>query len=333
MKSKNNQVPILLFLLVVICQSPGPAASMAQEAPYHTIYIIIGTYAEESNALKHVKKARLYVKDASYFFNEIKDSFYVFAYKSDDKQTTLNRLHELRAHPYFRDAWFYRHKSQHTANTWKTNKQPEKPSVEVSQAVKPEKHTATVAQEETGSAVAVKKIVPEQPERDLATDSGVPATAPLKATMTDQNITSQLQTAKSGDIIIFNNLLFYRNAAILQQSSESELKKLLAVMLDNQQMKIRIHGHTNGDFRGEIVTMGKRSKSYFKTSAKNKYVDGDAVALSLERARIISRYLKEKGILPERIEIKGWGGEKTVYPLNSANASLNSRVEIEILEK
>ena len=333
MKSKSNQFPKLLLLLVVVCQSPGPAKSMTQETASHTRYVVIGTYAEESNALKHVKKARLYVKEAGYFFNEIKNSFYVFAYKSNDKQATLTRLHELRAHPYFKDAWFYRHKSPQAANTRKTDKKPQKPAVKISQTTTPEKPTAVTLQEETGSAAAAIKIVQERSESDLATDSGVPATDPLKATMTDQNITSRLQTAKSGDIIIFNNLLFHRNAAILQQSSESALKKLLAVMLDNQQMKIRIHGHTNGDFRGEIVTMGKRSKSYFKTSTRNKYVDGDAVMLSLERARIISRYLKEKGILPERIEIKGWGGERTVYPLNSANASLNSRVEIEILEK
>ena len=326
LKPKHGLFP-RLFLLLIFFASKSKASDIqiGQKALFATSFVIIGTYVEEENALKHLQQARLYIKSAGYFFNHIKNSYYVFAYQSDDKHATLRKLHELRTNPYFRDAWYYKH-------------QPDK-SIATStqhQIVKNERKTErqfNLILEKRSPAVDAKEPIPRQIESSLIADSRIHAIAPVNTAFVSQSTIDKLQIAKSGDIIILNNLLFHRNAAILQQSSESDLNKLLSIMLDNSKMKIRIHGHTNGDFRGEIIIMGKKNKNYFRANSKNNYLQGDAVMLSLERAKIISRYLKEKGVLPERIEIKGWGGEKTIYPLNSVKSNLNSRVEIEILEK
>ncbi|MDN5216769.1 OmpA family protein [Fulvivirgaceae bacterium BMA12] len=337
--------------------------SLPQDSLVAKNFIVIGTYREEINAIAHVNKARLYIKSAGYFFNSLKDSYYVFAYQSTDKRATLAKLHELRTYAYFSEAWYYKHQpGQVRTNIHLANNPVSKaPQPVLGDLISPKKAlvttnprspaTETERENAPSTEITIQKTkAPDPPEvkTDLIADSRSDAISKnlnrnlppitsesvvLEVKEPEESAIDQLQTGKSGDVIIFNNLLFHRNAAILQQSSESNLKKLLSIMTDNPAMRIKIHGHTNGDFRGEIVTMGKRDKNYFRTSSKNNYIKGDAVMLSMERAKVIKKYLKEKGILPGRVETKGWGGQKTIYPMSSPTASYNSRVEIEILEK
>ena len=342
-KTKPNQrlFPRLFLLLVfIVGKSNGACITGYREVPFTTYFVIIGTYQEELNAIKHVRQARFFIESTDYFFNTIKNSYYVFAFKSDDKHTTLNKLHELRVDPYFREAWYYKHQFDRFPGSQPPMVKNERKTIQ-NPHLKLQKKRPAVKVEDPAPAIDHASLLPiigqiaeeqDNPGNSF-TDSGQDTVTSVNKTLTHQNPIEQMEKAETGDIIIFNNLLFHRNAAILQQSSESDLNKLLSIMRDNSHIKIRIHGHTNGDFRGEIITMGKKNKNYFQTNSKNDYVNGDAVLLSVERAKIISRYLNEKGILPDRIEIKGWGGEKTLYPLNSAKSSLNSRVEIEILEK
>ena len=352
LKLKCNIFPALLLSVVFfVFESDGGETYIQQDQLSNEYYVVIGTYYEEPNALKHMQQARLYVKGAGYFFNNTTNSYYVFAYKSGDKYFTLKKLHELRANAYFKDAWYYKHrvnkvlaKKQRKKNDLQATKPPPPAKGAVLQQGGPEKtetiHILPVTEdvpdvvlEAKGPIVNASEPHRDRPKNDLVADSRSHTIPAVTTDFVDKSAIDQLQTAKSGDVIIFNNLLFHRNAAILQRSSESDLNKLLGIMLDNANMKIKIHGHTNGDFRGEIVTMGKKNKDYFQANSKNNYVQGDAVLLSIERAKIISKYLKEKGVLASRIQVQGWGGQKTIYPLNSTNASLNSRVEIEILEK
>ncbi len=372
---RYSYVPLLLFFTFVNHAGKGFTTtsnsvhltssveiSLHRDSLVAKNFIIIGTYREEINAIGHVNKARLYIKSVGYFFNSLKNSYYVFAYQSTDKRATLSKLHELRTYPYFSEAWYYKHKpgqvrpNIHLAN----NPVSKAPQPVLKDLISPKKVSVTTdhtpqasetkdnASHENITIQKTKAPDPPQVKTDLIADSRSHAISqnlnrnlpPIRSESvvvavkeTNESAIDQLQTGKSGDVIIFNNLLFHRNAAILQQTSESDLNKLLSIMTDNPAMRIKIHGHTNGDFRGEIVTMGKRDKNYFRTSSKNNYIKGDAVLLSMERAKVIKKYLKEKGILPGRVETKGWGGQKTIYPMSSPTASFNSRVEIEILEK
>lgn len=329
------------------------------------MYVIVGTYLKEDNAVNHVLKAKSRVATAGYFFNINKYTYYVYAYKSDNRQVTLEKLFQLRNYEMFKDAWFYQHQSSKVNKNKvasnkiyakKNSRQPILSDIILDKEATEKPDRATLKPTVTDIPILNASVIPKQQEEKttsaeknndvLLVDNRsklTPENIHLKLPEIEKNevnlienaptiaAVDQLHSAKSGDVIIFNNLLFHRNAAILQKSSAEDLSALLKYLNKNPASRIKIHGHTNGEFRGEIVKMGKKDKNYFATSSKNIYVMGDEVLLSMERAKVIKRYLLENGVLGGRVEIGGWGGQKTIYPASSGNAKLNSRVEIEIL--
>jgi len=140
-----------------------------------------------------------------------------------------------------------------------------------------------------------------------------------------------LTRLKKGDIAIMYNVYFFKDASIMRPESRFEVNSLLDMLNENTKYKIRLHGHTNGNATGKIISMGKDSESFF---ALNDTKDGfgSAKQLSEERAIIIRDYLSKNGIDPSRIEIKAWGGKKPIHDKMSPRASENVRVEVEILE-
>ena len=142
-----------------------------------------------------------------------------------------------------------------------------------------------------------------------------------------------LLVADPGELIVLKELEFYGNAALLKPTARYQLEELVGILKKHPNLNITIHGHTNGDFRGEIIKMGKKDKDYFHTSSKNDFIKGDAFQLSVERARLIKSYLEKSGILSGRINTIGWGGVKPLYPTGSPEAIHNSRVEIEITSR
>jgi outer membrane protein OmpA-like peptidoglycan-associated protein len=140
----------------------------------------------------------------------------------------------------------------------------------------------------------------------------------------------ELVRLKKGDQAILYNVYFYKDAAIMRPESKYELDGLLAMMTENQRYRIRFHGHTNGKSAGKIIEMGE-SRNYFSlTGTKEGF--GSANQLSEERARVIMEYMISEGIAADRLEIKAWGGKKPIHKTDSPLASLNVRVEVEILE-
>ena len=135
-----------------------------------------------------------------------------------------------------------------------------------------------------------------------------------------------------GDIVVMYNVYYFNDAAIMQPESRYEVNSLLSMMKENQNYKIRIHGHTNGKNPGKIVTRGE-SNSFFALSDLNKDGYGSAKELSKERAQVIKDYLVSEGISEDRMEIKAWGGKRMLYDKFSSQAKNNVRVEIEILEE
>jgi outer membrane protein OmpA-like peptidoglycan-associated protein len=125
-------------------------------------------------------------------------------------------------------------------------------------------------------------------------------------------------------------VFFYNDAAVMLPESKFELNSLLQMMQENPAYKIRLHGHTNGNYHGKIIVMGETKNFFSLTGSKN--TQGSAKDLSQARAEIIKDYLVSNGIEAGRIEVKAWGGKRPIYDKHSANAKRNVRVEVEILE-
>jgi outer membrane protein OmpA-like peptidoglycan-associated protein len=133
-----------------------------------------------------------------------------------------------------------------------------------------------------------------------------------------------------GDIATLYNVYFYNDAALMLPESKFELNSLLNLMQEGS-YKIRLHGHTNGNYQGRIITMGDNKDLFSLEGSKNTV--GTAKDLSRLRAEIIKEFLVGSGIAADRIEIKAWGGKKPLFDRNSVNAKRNVRVEVEILSE
>lgn len=135
-----------------------------------------------------------------------------------------------------------------------------------------------------------------------------------------------------GDIETLYNVYFFNDAAVMLPESKYELNRLLEFMNSNDRYKIMLHGHTNGNARGKIVTMGP-SQNFFELSNDVVNGTGSAKELSEARAQAIKGWLVANGIADNRISIKAWGGNRMLHDKNSNNARRNVRVEVEVLEE
>ncbi|HEY5692829.1 MAG TPA: OmpA family protein, partial [Cyclobacteriaceae bacterium] len=135
---------------------------------------------------------------------------------------------------------------------------------------------------------------------------------------------------QKGDIAVMYNVYFFKDAAIMRSESRYEINNLLDMMKENTAYRIMIHGHTNGNSAGKIITIGD-SKNYFSLS-DTKDGRGSAKKLSEQRAEVIREYMMDQGIGADRMEIKAWGGKRPLYDKNHSLAQSNVRVEIEIIE-
>jgi len=137
---------------------------------------------------------------------------------------------------------------------------------------------------------------------------------------------------KVGDILTMYNVYFYSNSAIMKPESKFELNSLLGMLKENEKLKIKIHGHTNGNASGKIIRLKEDDDSFFEVTSNNKEGVSSAKSLSKARAEIIMRWLLTQGIDKKRMELKGWGGKKMLYGKTDQLASRNVRVEIEIMK-
>ncbi|GIV37267.1 MAG: hypothetical protein KatS3mg032_1646 [Cyclobacteriaceae bacterium] len=135
---------------------------------------------------------------------------------------------------------------------------------------------------------------------------------------------------RKGDITTLYNVYFFNDAAVMLPESRYELGQLLEMMKENPRYRIRLHGHTNGNYHGRILALGP-DKNYFSLTGARERI-GSAKDLSYERAATIKQYLVDNGIAADRIEIKAWGGKRPLYDRHGANARKNVRVEVEVLE-
>ena len=141
-----------------------------------------------------------------------------------------------------------------------------------------------------------------------------------------------LERLARGDVMVMWSVLFYKDAAIMRPESRAELLSLLDMMTENNETRIKLHGHTNGNSKGRVIYLGDNDKDFFTLNGQNhKEKLGSAKDLSQERAFTIQHWLMENGIDESRIEIQGWGGKKMLQEKHSAKAYENVRVEVEVL--
>ncbi len=144
----------------------------------------------------------------------------------------------------------------------------------------------------------------------------------------------ELVRLQKGDIAVMYNVYFFKDAAVMRPESRWEVNSLLEMLRENPKYKIRIHGHTNGNAPGKIISRNTRSDKpdNFFTLSDTREGYGSAKKLSQERAEVIREYLLANGIEASRMQIKAWGGKRPVVDKLHTLAENNVRVEIEILE-
>jgi len=123
-----------------------------------------------------------------------------------------------------------------------------------------------------------------------------------------------LEPIAAGAKANLKNIQFYGNRYDFLPSAKPSLKALLSFMKINSTTVIEVEGHVNGPGQ-------KNSKDYKE--------------LSYNRAYAVKDYLIKSGINKERIDFKGYGNSKMLYPdpKSSYQESANRRVEIKILSK
>jgi outer membrane protein OmpA-like peptidoglycan-associated protein len=139
-----------------------------------------------------------------------------------------------------------------------------------------------------------------------------------------------LMRYEKGDIRTLYNIYFYNDAAVMMPESRFELNALEDMMKENLNYRIKLHGHTNGQYHGKIIRVGSDG-DFFSVAKDAKTSVGSAKELSQSRAEVIRDYLASKGIDASRIEIKAWGGKKPLFDKNGQSAKKNIRVEVEVL--
>lgn len=139
----------------------------------------------------------------------------------------------------------------------------------------------------------------------------------------------QLDRVRKGDYIEMDGVKFFHNTALLTPGSERELDELYAMMDENPDYQVRLHGHTNGNEARDIVSIGE-STNFFNPDVANAKSHGSAKELSLLRAELIKAYLINKGIDASRISVKGEGGKQMIFDTGGTLAGMNDRVEVEI---
>lgn len=148
-------------------------------------------------------------------------------------------------------------------------------------------------------------------------------------------VTMPLEKLKRGDIQVMYNTYFYGNASVMREQSRYELAEMQHYLESNPEVRVKLHGHTNGDSRGVTYLYVPEYGNFFDLRRTDDYVRKNVGAnkLSKMRAETIREYLMKQGIDGNRIETEGWGGDKMLHDAESPLAKQNIRVEMEVLSE
>ncbi len=148
-------------------------------------------------------------------------------------------------------------------------------------------------------------------------------------------VTMPLEKLRRGDIQVMYNTYFYGNASVMREQSRYELEEMQRYLEDNPEVRVKLHGHTNGDSRGVAYLYVPEHGNFFNLRRSDEYLRKNVGAnkLSKMRAETIREYLVKQGIDESRIETEGWGGDKMLHDAESPLAKQNIRVEMEVLSE
>ncbi|MEN8250338.1 MAG: OmpA family protein [Bacteroidota bacterium] len=123
------------------------------------------------------------------------------------------------------------------------------------------------------------------------------------------NRTFNLHEGGVGSVLKLEHLQFARGEATILESSDEELNRLATMLKETPNLAIRLEGHTD-------------------------YVGNPTANLNLSQLRVdaVKKYLTDKGIDPERIETKAFGGTQPLVRSTVSNERApNRRVEVRII--
>jgi len=130
---------------------------------------------------------------------------------------------------------------------------------------------------------------------------------------TDKDLFIVLDKVPVGQILILNNVEFYRDSDELLPAAKNELNNWATVFKNKSNIKFVIKGH---------VCCVVQNNLYLNS-------------LSSRRAQSVLNYLETQGVLKERMDFVGYGSSKPIYQIpekNGYEALKNRRVEIQIIE-
>ena len=137
----------------------------------------------------------------------------------------------------------------------------------------------------------------------------------------------KLVPLKAGDYFTLKKIYFYPNTPMFMNKSNKQLEDLYIFMKNHPEAKISIEGHTNSNryIWGDKKNAQQGGKWNFRGTARK---------LSRFRAKEVKSYLVKHGIDALRIETKGYGGNREIYPdaKNLQESLMNMRVEVFIIK-
>lgn len=162
----------------------------------------------------------------------------------------------------------------------------------------------------------------------------------------NKEINIQLEKMRKGAKLPLKDIVFVGDKADFLPEAMPTLARLYELMNENPHLKVEIGGHINGaamipfkyQFNTNPDTLAIRR--YDETHYIDNQVflgvktDEDKFFLSLDRAREVRNYLRNKGIDNERITYRGYSGtqQKYNFPKNPEQEKMNRRVEITVTE-
>ncbi|MEB2779252.1 OmpA family protein [Algoriphagus sp. C2-6-M1] len=167
----------------------------------------------------------------------------------------------------------------------------------------------TISKTATDSLTLSELASVQVKEIKVKSEGYFPRSVLLSEVKTGEPTVILMTKAESGSIVLLDNVSFKRGTAELEgEETKASLAELAEFLMQNPEMKLRIHGHT--DSAGD--------------PGLNK-------ALSLERAGSVRDFLIEQGVPFESLRISGWGGTRP-FASNATEVgrSKNRRVELEV---
>lgn len=291
------------FLICILLLFAGSAVAQVETAEPGNYIVVIGAFSSQDNASRFVKTARKYKVEPKSELNKVRGLYYVYVLESGNKTEAMIEAGRLREETPMKDTWVYNGNLRDVI-------------------------VRTPVVVETPQPEPVK----EEPVKEVVATEPPPPPVKTEEEKIKEAVDNKKKTLKKGEMETLNYIFFYRDAAVLRPESRYEVDRLVQLMKDHPDDKIRIHGHTNGNDKGPIIRLKNGSKDFF--SLDNTVQDyGSAQKLSELRAMLIRDYLVYNGINIKRMSIKAWGGKKPLFQVDDEKAEANVRVEIEVLNK